>query len=299
MEFMRKEPADIICPMITPFDAEKKPSREYLKIFLEDMRNFGVSKLFPMGSNGLFNLMTLETKKSFLTMMQEEAMDFEVLVGVGSQNTEEAVEMAKFSEDLGFTRIVLQPTYYNKAEQSWMIRHYEAVSNSFNGKIYIYSIPQLTNSRMDMVTYSNIMDSTGKIEAIKESSGDIRYFNEVAANFSGKVKIYQGQDDLLLQSLIMGAKGGVCGTTNINPMALEVYLSYVNGDIARAIKAQKQLNQFFKLVNEYPFPSMTYAVFYKKHNLKGRLPDPITTMEKIVEPKINEVINMAARTLEE
>ncbi|MCL4344977.1 MAG: dihydrodipicolinate synthase family protein [Candidatus Thermoplasmatota archaeon] len=296
---MRKEPADIICPMITPFDAEKKPSREYLKIFLEDMRNFGVSKLFPMGSNGLFNLMTLETKKSFLTMMQEEAMDFEVLVGVGSQNTEEAVEMAKFSEDLGFTRIVLQPTYYNKAEQSWMIRHYEAVSNSFNGKIYIYSIPQLTNSRMDMVTYSNIMDSTGKIEAIKESSGDIRYFNEVAANFSGKVKIYQGQDDLLLQSLIMGAKGGVCGTTNINPMALEVYLSYVNGDIARAIKAQKQLNQFFKLVNEYPFPSMTYAVFYKKHNLKGRLPDPITTMEKIVEPKINEVINMAARTLEE
>lgn len=296
---MRKEPADIICPMITPFDAEKKPSREYLKIFLEDMRNFGVSKLFPMGSNGLFNLMTLETKKSFLTMMQEEAMDFEVLVGVGSQNTEEAVEMAKFSEDLGFTRIVLQPTYYNKAEQSWMIRHYEAVSNSFNGKIYIYSIPQLTNSRMDMVTYSNIMDSTGKIEAIKESSGDIRYFNEVAANFSGKVKIYQGQDDLLLQSLIMGAKGGVCGTTNINPMALEVYLSYVNGDIARAIKVQKQLNQFFKLVNEYPFPSMTYAVFYKKHNLKGRLPDPITTMEKIVEPKINEVINMAARTLEE
>ena len=296
---MRKEPADIICPMITPFDAEKKPSREYLKIFLEDMRNFGVSKLFPMGSNGLFNLMTLETKKSFLTMMQEEAMDFEVLVGVGSQNTEEAVEMAKFSEDLGFTRIVLQPTYYNKAEQSWMIRHYEAVSNSFNGKIYIYSIPQLTNSRMDMVTYSNIMDSTGKIEAIKESSGDIRYFNEVAANFSGKVKIYQGQDDLLLQSLIMGAKGGVCGTTNINPMALEVYLSYVNGDVARAIKAQKQLNQFFKLVNEYPFPSMTYAVFYKKHNLKGRLPDPITTMEKIVEPKINEVINMAARTLEE
>ncbi|MGP6208040.1 dihydrodipicolinate synthase family protein [Cuniculiplasma sp. SKW3] len=296
---MKKEQADIICPMITPFDGEKKPSREYLKIFLDDMRSFGVTKLFPLGSNGLFNLMTLETKKNFLKMMQEEAMDFEIMVGVGSQNTEEAVEMAKFSEDLGFTRIVLQPTYYNKAEQSWMIRHYEAVSNSFNGKIYIYSIPQLTNSRMDIETYTNIMDSTGKVEAIKESSGDIRYFNEVASNFSGKVKLYQGQDDLLLQSLIMGATGGVCGTTNINPMALEVYLSYVKGDIARAIKAQKQLNQFFRMVNEYPFPSMTYAVFYKKHNLKGKLPDPITTMEKIVEPKINEVINMAARTLEE
>lgn len=296
---MKKEQADIICPMITPFDSEKKPSREYLKIFLDDMRSFGVTKLFPLGSNGLFNLMTLETKKNYLKMIQEEAMDFEVLVGVGSQNTEEALEMAKFSEDLGFTRIVLQPTYYNKAEQSWMIRHYEAVSESFNGKIYIYSIPQLTNSRMDMETYSDIMDTTGKIEAIKESSGDIRYFNEVAANFSGKVKIYQGQDDLLLQSLILGAKGGVCGTTNIYPMALEVYLSYINGDINRAIKAQKVLNQFFKLVNEYPFPSMTYAAFYKKHNLKGKLPDPITTMERIVEPKINEIINFASRPLDE
>ncbi len=296
---MKKEQADIICPMITPFDSEKKPSREYLKIFLEDMRAFGVSKLFPLGSNGLFNLMKLETKKNFLKMIQEEAMDFEVLVGVGSQNTEEAVEMAKFAEDCGFTRIVLQPTYYNKAEQSWMIRHFEAVSEQFNGKIYIYSIPQLTNSRMDMETYKNIMESTGKIEAIKESSGDIRYFNEVAANFSSKVKIYQGQDDLLLQSLMLGARGGVCGTTNITPMALDVYTSFINGDFARAIKAQKLLNQFFRLVNEYPFPSMTYAAFYKKHNLKGKLPDPITTMERIVEPKINEVINMAAHTLEE
>ncbi|EQB69567.1 MAG: dihydrodipicolinate synthase family protein [Candidatus Thermoplasmatota archaeon] len=288
---MKTSNVEVICPMITPFDGEGKPSRENLKVFLDDMKEFGINKIFPLGSNGLFNLMTLETKKSFLKMIQEEASDFEVLVGVGSQNTEEAREMAKYAEDLGFDKIVLQPTYYNKAEQSWIIRHFEAVSEVFSGKFYIYNIPQFTGSRVEIDTMKSLVENIGRIEGIKDSSGDIRFFNEVAANFSDSLKVFQGQDDLLLQALSIGAKGGVCGTTNINPLVTDVYKYFVDGNITMATKTQRIFNQFFKMVNEYPFPSMVYAAFYRKHNIKGKLPDPITTIPRIVESKIMDVLN--------
>lgn len=180
---MKTSNVEVICPMITPFDGEGKPSRENLKVFLDDMKEFGINKIFPLGSNGLFNLMTLETKKSFLKMIQEEASDFEVLVGVGSQNTEEAREMAKYAEDLGFDKIVLQPTYYNKAEQSWIIRHFEAVSEVFSGKFYIYNIPQFTGSRVEIDTMKSLVENIGRIEGIKDSSGDIRFLTKLQPIF--------------------------------------------------------------------------------------------------------------------
>ncbi|MHB1440230.1 MAG: dihydrodipicolinate synthase family protein [Cuniculiplasma sp.] len=288
---MKSENLEVICPMITPFDNESKPSRDYLKVFLEDMKEYGVTKIFPLGSNGLFNLMTLQSKQNFLKMIREEAIDFDVLVGVGSQNTEEAVELAKFAEDLGFNKIVLQPTYYNKAEQSWIMRHFEAVSEVFSGKLYIYNIPQFTGSRVEIDTMKAIVENIGRIEGIKDSSGDIRFFNEVASTFSNNLKVYQGQDDLLLQSLVIGAKGGVCGTTNINPLVTDVYKYFTEGNMEMATRTQRIFNQFFRMVNEYPFPAMVYTAFYRKHNIRGRLPDPITTMQKIVESKIIDVLN--------
>ncbi len=288
---MSDDDLEVICPMITPFDSEGQPSRENLKIFLEDMKEFGIKKIFPLGSNGLYNLMTLKEKKEFAKYIQEEAGNFDVLLGVGSQNTSEAVEMAKTAEDLGFKKIVLQPTYYNKAEQSWIIRHFQAISEVFNGGIYIYNIPQFTNSRIEIDTMKAIMETVPNIEGIKDSSGDLRFFNEVSDNFSSKVKLYQGQDDLLLQSLVMGAKGGVCGTTNINPLVTDVYRLFKSGDYEAATKAQMVLNRFFRLVNEYPFPVMTYTAFYRKHNIKGKIPDPITTMAKVVDSKIKDVLS--------
>ncbi len=296
---MNRDASEIICPIITPFDSDSNPSREYTRIFLDDLREFGIKKIFPLGSNGLFNLMTMNQKKDFLKIIQEEAGDFETIVGVGSQNTAEAVEMAKYAEDLGFGRIVIQPPYYLKSEQSWIMRHFEAIASEFNGKIFIYNIPQFTNSRIEMESISTIIENTAKIEGVKDSSGDIGYFNDLATQFSSKIKIYQGQDDLLLQSLIMGARGGVCGTSNISPLSLEVYKNFIEGNMNRAMKAQKLVIQLFKTINYYPFPTMVYATFYRKHNLKGKLPEPITTMGKIVETKIIEVINFPQKVPDE
>lgn len=287
---MNKADVDIICPLITPLDADGEPSEQYTKILLEDMTEFGINKIFPLGSNGLFSLLSMEKRKKFLKIIVDNSDGFEIITGIGSQNTEEAVEFAKFAEDLGVKQAVLQPTYYIKAEQSWMVRHFEKVSEVFNGDLYIYNIPQFTGSRFEFETIENIIDIC-RIKGLKDSSGDIRYFNSLTDHFKNKISVYQGQDDLLLQSLIIGAKGGVCGTTNINPLAVNVYRKFISGDIEEAANLQQKLIRLYNMINAYPFPSLTYASFYKKHNIKGKIPEPITTMEKIPELKVKEIID--------
>jgi len=155
----------------------------------------------------------------------------------------------------------------------------------------VYNIPQFTGSRIEIETMKTIVENIPQVEGIKDSSGDIRFFNEVADTFAGKLRIYQGQDDLLLQSLSAGAVGGVCGSTNINPLVTEVYKNFAKGDYETASKIQITFNRFFRMMNEYPFPVMVYTAFYKKHNIKGKLPLPITTMSKVVESKINDILN--------
>ena len=43
---MKTSNVEVICPMITPFDSDGKPSKENLKVFLDDMKEFGINKIF-------------------------------------------------------------------------------------------------------------------------------------------------------------------------------------------------------------------------------------------------------------
>ena len=44
----------------------------------------------------------------------------------------------------------------------------------------------------------------------------------------------------------MGARGGVCGTTNINPLALEVYDSVIRGQMQKVYIISKKINKILK-----------------------------------------------------
>ncbi|MHB8372754.1 MAG: dihydrodipicolinate synthase family protein [Thermoplasmataceae archaeon] len=286
----------LICPMITPIDDSREPSREFYKILIEDLKKMGVTSIFPLGSTGLFSLLNMDTKKKYLNIVAEESDGMEIFVGIGSQNTDEALELGKYAYDLGFKNMVLQPTYYLKAEQPWIVKHFSELTSNIDANFIIYNIPQLTGVSIDPASIIAIMESSQeKIKGIKESSGNIRYFNDLLLEFGSKTPIYQGQDDLLLQSLIMGGHGGVCGSTNISSITTQIINAYSSRNFEVAERAQKNLNFIFKILNSYPFPSVYYLLFYKKHKLKGRIPYPITSMGKIPDSFVAESLDSIAR----
>ena len=286
----------LICPLITPLDASYSPSREYYRLLMSDLTEMGVNSIFPLGSTGLFSLLTMDKKKAFLNIVSEESQKKEIFIGIGSQNTEEAVELAKYAFDLGFTNMVLQPTYYIKPEQPWIIKHFSEVISKVEANFIIYNIPQLAGVSIETQTIESITDAAGgKIKGIKESSGNIRYFNDVIYNFGSKLPVYQGQDDLLLQSLVAGCSGGVCGSTNVSSAAKKVINLFTENDFKGAEEAQKNLDFVFRILSSYPFPSAYYYLFYRKHKVGGKIPLPITAMEHIPESFVTNSLDSMMR----
>ena len=106
------------------------------------------------------------------------------------------------------------------------------------------------------------------IIGIKDSSGNFRsiaaFINSMPRGFS----VFQGEDDLLLPSLMLGASGCVCGTTNFSDLAVQVYKKFKEGEINSASQLQSRLDAVMGAVNSVQFPS-GYCFAFSKFVMRG------------------------------
>ncbi len=95
----------IVTPMITPFNKKGEIDYNATQILIEDLKKFGVSGLFPMGSTGLFPFFKMNERKEFLKFVNEHSMGMTTFAGIGSSSTQEAIELSRYSSDMGITVI--------------------------------------------------------------------------------------------------------------------------------------------------------------------------------------------------
>ena len=289
---------DLITPCLTPFLHDGSVDLQSLAALVRKLDESSVTGIFPLGSTGVFPWLTLEEKKKVVEVVRDSTSK-PVYAGVSSTSIAESIQLSKHAADCGCEFAVLTTPYYLPADDEGKREFLTEVMDKSDLDFFLYNIPQFTGNRITPILLEEMIQAVPNLAGIKDSSGDMRYFSRLVSLRKKGFRVLQGQDDLLLQSLIMGARGGVCGTSNISPLSLEVYKNFIEGNMNRAMKAQKLVIQLFKTINYYPFPTMVYATFYRKHNLKGKLPEPITTMGKIVETKIIEVINFPQKVPDE
>src|ERR1700736_2332537 len=64
-----------------------------------------------------------------------------VVAGAGSNNTTEAVDLARFAEKAGAAGDLIGTPYYNKPSQEGLYQHYKAINDAIGIPIVIYNIP--------------------------------------------------------------------------------------------------------------------------------------------------------------
>ena len=64
-----------------------------------------------------------------------------VIAGAGSNNTEEAIDLAKHAEKAGADAVLVVTPYYNKPNQRGLYAHYAAIAKAVRLPIVIYNIP--------------------------------------------------------------------------------------------------------------------------------------------------------------
>lgn len=240
----------------TPFDENGVNISEFRK-FLQFQIDNNVDALIVCGTTGESSTMTRDEKIIAINCVLEVANEkIPVIVGTGSNNTREAIEMSKIAERLGANGILVVTPYYNKTTQRGLIAHYKAIAESVSLPIILYNVPSRTGVNIEPKTCFEL-SKVDNIVAIKEASGNISQVAQISNLCGDNLYIYSGNDDQIVPICSLGGIGVISVLSNIKPKFVhDMVYDFLDGNIDKARKMQLNIlpliNSLFSEVNPIP-----------------------------------------------
>lgn len=240
----------------TPFDEKGVDISEFRK-FLQFQIDNNVDALIVCGTTGESSTMTRDEKIIAINCVLEVANEkIPVIVGTGSNNTREAIEMSKIAERLGANGILVVTPYYNKTTQRGLIAHYKAIAESVSLPIILYNVPSRTGVNIEPQICLEL-SKIDNIVAIKEASGNISQVAQISNLCGDNLYIYSGNDDQIVPICSLGGIGVISVLSNIKPKFVhDMVYDFLDGNIDKARKMQLNvlplINSLFSEVNPIP-----------------------------------------------
>ena len=228
--------------LVTPFTDDKVDFKSLEK--LVDMQLAGnIDALIVNGTTGEPTTMThFERTAVAGAVIEHVRKRVPVILGAGSNNTYTAIEYAKENAQLGADGILTVTPYYNKCTQAGLVAHYKAIADAVDLPVIMYNVPGRTGVNIAPETCLKLAGYKG-IQAIKEASGNVNQFMELARLIGGKMDIYSGDDGLVLPILAVGGIGVISVASNVVPQYMhDMVYKFFDGDIAGSREMQLKIN---------------------------------------------------------
>ena len=246
----------VVSPMITPAKNGKVDYNAFRQL-IDFLKEENIEGFFPASSTGAFPFLTVEEHREILRLTRDDVPAGKyILAGISRNNQADTLSMGKFAADIGMEGIVVVTPYYLKFSQEDLFSYFSKIAESIDLPIIVYNIPQLTGNEVRSETLSRLMENHSNIVGVKDSSGDMMKFNKYFIDLPKYASIFQGQDDLLLASMSVGASGGVCGSSNFSGLIHEVYLK-------RKLDAHMKVVKIMELIRKFKFPVSVNYLFSK------------------------------------
>ena len=240
----------------TPFTASGINYDAFGELIEDQIKN-NIDAIIVCGTTGESATMSKEEKKELIKYaINKINKRTKVVIGTGSNNTINAIEMSKFAEEAGADALLVVTPYYNKTTQAGLIAHYKAIAESVNIPIIMYSVPSRTGVNILPETCLKL-SKIDNIVAIKEASGNISQVAKIASLCGDNLDIYSGNDDQIIPVLSLGGKGVISVLSNIMPKYThDMVYKYLNGELQEATKMQLEalelIDMLFCEVNPIP-----------------------------------------------
>ena len=265
--------------LITPL-TEKGVDYEAFGRLIDWQIQQGIDALVIAGTTGEGSTLTDEEHRAVLKYAVERvAGRVPVIAGSGSNDTNRAVTLSRFSCDAGADALLVVTPYYNKATQKGLIAMYNTIADAVDRPIILYNVPSRTGVGIEPATYLALADHPN-IVGIKEANGNISKIVETARLVGDKLDIYSGNDDQVVPILAMGGSGVISVLSNVMPAQThEMCERFFKGDLAGAAKLQMNylplINALFSEVNPIPVKAAMAAMGWCENYLRM----PLTRME--------------------
>ena len=240
----------------------------------------GIAAIVAVGTTGEGSTLSdKEHKEAIKFCVDKVAGRVPVIAGTGSNDTAYAIELTKYSCEVGADAMLLVTPYYNKATQRGLIESFKAIADASTKPCILYNVPSRSGCNLLPESVLALADHPN-IVGIKEACGDISQVAKLCYLVGEKIDVYSGNDDQIVPILSLGGKGVISVLSNIMPKATQKMCDdYMNGRVEEARRAQLELlpliNSLFCEVNPIPVKAAVAAMGYCENYVRL----PLTTME--------------------
>lgn len=202
-----------------------------------------------------------------------------VIAGTGSNDTAYALDLTKYSCEVGVDGVLVVTPYYNKATQNGLIKMFTQIADVATAPVILYNVPSRTGVNIEPATVAALAKHPN-INAIKEASGNISKIAEIAHLCGDEINIYSGNDDQVIPIMALGGKGCISVLSNVLPKESALMCKkFFDGDVKGAAQMQLQylplINALFSEVNPIPVKAAMAEMGYCEDYLRL----PLTPME--------------------
>lgn len=206
-------------PITTPFDGEGAIAHDKLAANVGRWNATKLAGLVVLGSNGEYVYLNKREKlETIATVKKHLAPGKRLIAGTGCESTLHTIGLTRQAADLGAdAAIIITPNYYKSAmDHAAMVRHYLAVADASPIPLVVYNMPAYAGvdlapgTVIELAKHPNIM-------GLKESSGNVAKMGNIIGSMREDFSVMAGSAGFLYQSMVVGAKGGVCALANVAP----------------------------------------------------------------------------------
>jgi 4-hydroxy-tetrahydrodipicolinate synthase len=185
---------------------------------LDRMIEAGVHGLIMLGTVGENGSLEYEEKLEVLHATVKHIADrVPVLSGVAECSTALACRFAEDATRIGVAGLMVLPAMVYKSDPRETIVHFRAVARSTSLPIMVYNNPVSYSVDITPEMFVELADQANLV-AIKESSENVRRITDLKNLCGDRYILFCGVDDLVLESILLGAVGWVSGLVNAFPV---------------------------------------------------------------------------------
>lgn len=196
----------------------------------------GVSGLVICGTVGENTSLSLREKISLVEIAKDaSAGRVPVIAGVAEFTSANASQVAREVARAGADGIMLMPALVYSAKPFETAAHFRSVAAETDLPVMVYNNPPIYKNDVTPDILISLADCDN-IVCFKDSSGDTRRFIDVRNEVGDRFVLFAGLDDVVLESVAVGAEGWVSGMSNVFPQEGETLFRLAKaGRLAEAL----------------------------------------------------------------
>lgn len=257
----------IFTALITPFkDTDESIDYSALDRIVEDQLRQKVDGIVVCGTTAESATLSDSEKTELFKWMKKrvQGTSLQLIAGTGTNDTRDTIRRTRECFDLGYDQFLIVTPYYNKPQESGLLKHFTAVADATAGEVILYNVPGRTGLNLSAGLVAQLA-AHPRIRTIKEASGDLTLACEIRsalAQAKQKLDLLSGDDATFFPFLAVGGVGTISVASHLLGLPMRQIQECVSrGDLTGAQKIQDTYLPIFKklFVETNPVP-VKYAL---------------------------------------